>query len=297
MIETNEQLFLRVVEAGSLKAAAEQVGTDPSSVSRKIAGLEARLGVKLLQRSTRRSEPTEAGFLYYEGMRKLLDEQAALEANVARETETPRGLLRVSAPNNVGEAHVAPVLTSMVTMYPDLKVELILMGEAPDLNEKGIDVSIRVGPLPDSTLICRKLAEVPMVLVASPGYLKGRPFPNEPRDLLDHDFLLFSRKLQAEPLAFIGPDGLQTVKVTGKFIINSVSILHRLTEEGLGISIGSRLVLRDRLDSGELVQLLPGYQMTPYPLYATYASTAFVPAKIRCFVDLMVRYSSGVFRD
>ncbi len=295
MIETNEQIFLRVVEAGSLKAAAEQVGTDPSSVSRKIAALETRLGVKLLQRSTRRSEPTEAGHLYYDGMRRLMAEQSALEAHVACETETPRGLLRVSAPNSVGEAHVTPVLASMMQRYPELKVELILMGEAPDISEKGIDVSIRIGHLPDSALICRKLAEVPMVLVASQAYLEGRRLPREPKDLAEHDFLLFSRKYQVEPIEFSGPGGHQSVKVSCKFIINSVSVLHTLTKDGFGIGIGSRLAMQESLQSGELVQLLPEYRITPYILYATYISAAFVPAKIRHFVDLMVQYSSGAF--
>lgn len=295
-METNERIFLRVVEAGSLKAAAERLQTAPSSVSRKIIALEERLGVKLLQRSTRRSVPTAAGHLYYEGMRKLMDEQSALEAHVARETETPTGLLRVSAPNNVGEAHVAPVLASMMAMYPDLKVELILMGEAPVMIEKGLDVSIRLGHLPDSTLICRKLADVPVALVASKEYLKIHGTPTVPSDLEDHDFLLFSRKQLENPVALIGPDGAQAIKIPEKFIINSVSALRQLTLDGAGISLMTKWAFRDQLNSGELVQILPDYHLEPCPLYATYVATAFVPAKIRCFVNLMVEYSEAFYK-
>ncbi|VVS94249.1 LysR family transcriptional regulator [Desulfoluna spongiiphila] len=292
-IETNERIFLRVVEAGSLKAAAEQLGTDPSSVSRKVAALEVRLGVKLLQRSTRRSVATEAGKKYYDGMRRLVAEQAALEAHVARETDTPRGLLRVTAPNNIGDVHVAPVLTSMVKMYPDLRVELILTGEAPDMSEKGIDVSIRIGHLPDSNLICRKLIDVPVLLIASKTYLKKRGTPKKPADLPGHDFLFFNRMQRDTPLEFIGPNGAESVKVSSKFMVNSASVVRQLNREGFGISLGNRWAFKGLLESGELIQLLPEYTLEPYPLYATYVSTAFVPAKIRRFVDLMATYSSG----
>lgn len=296
-METNERIFLRVVEAGSLKAAAEQLGTDPSSVSRKIAALEERLGVKLLQRSTRRSVPTEAGRHYYDGMRRLVDEQSALEAHVAHETDTPRGLLRVTAPNNIGDEHVAPVLTSMVAMYPDLRVELILTGEVQDMSEKGIDVAICIGNLPDSNLICRKLIEVPVLLIASKTYLKERGTPKKPSDLPGHDFLFFTRAQREDPLEFIGPDGFETVKVAEKFIVNSASVIRKLNREGLGISIGTRWAFRDLIESGELVQLMPDYQLEPYPLHATYVSTAFVPAKIRRFVDLMAEYSAVAFDE
>lgn len=291
-METNEQVFLRVVEAGSLKAAAEQLGTDPSSVSRKVAALEGRLGVKLLQRSTRRSVPTEAGKKYYDGMRRLVDEQAALEACVARETDIPRGYLRVTAPNNIGDVHVAPVLTSMAEMYPDLKVELILTGEVPDMSEKGIDVSICIGHLPDSNLICRKLIDLPVLLIASKKYLAKRGTPRKPSDLHDHDFLFFTRFQRDTPLEFIGPKGPEKVKVSSKFMVNSASVIRKLNRAGFGISVGNPRAFKELLDSGEVVQLLPEYSLEPYPLYATYVSTAFVPAKIRRFVDMMAAYSS-----
>ncbi|VFQ44591.1 LysR family transcriptional regulator [Desulfoluna butyratoxydans] len=291
-METNEQIFLRVVEAGSLKAAAEHLGADPSSVSRKVAALEARLGVKLLQRSTRRSIPTDAGKRYYEGMRRLVDEQAALEACVAHEKDVPRGLLRVTAPNNIGDVHVAPVLTGMVDMYPDLKVELILTSEIQDMGEKGIDVSICIGNLPDSNLICRKLIDLPVLLIASKAYLEKRGTPRKPSDLPGHDFLFFNRMQRDTPLEFTGPNGPEKVKVSSKFIVNSASVIRKLNRAGFGISLGNPRAFKGLLDSGELVQLLPEYTLEPYPLYATYVSTAFVPAKIRRFVDLMAAYSA-----
>lgn len=289
-MESNESTFIRVVEAGSLKAAAEQIGTDPSSVSRKIAALEARLGVKLLQRSTRRSTPTEAGEHYYKGMRKLLDEKAALESYVAHESDTPRGLLRVSAPNNFGEEHVAPVLTSMMAMYPELRIEIILSSSRVDMTGQGIDVAIRFGELPDSSLICRKLSDIPTVLVASPHYLKNRSTPKVPADLASHDFILFTRLQLEDPIRFKGKNGTESVKISERYIINNAQVIRQLVLDGFGISIGAAWPFREYIETGELVQLLPEYEMPPYPIHATYPATAFVPAKIRRFVDLMAEY-------
>ncbi|MCG8472633.1 MAG: LysR family transcriptional regulator [Desulfobacterales bacterium] len=296
-MESHEQIFLRVVEAGSLKAAAEQMGTDPSSVSRKIAALEQRLDVKLLNRSTRRSQPTEAGHLYYQGMRKLVDEKLTLEAKVTQERDTPRGTLRVSAPNNFGDEHVAPILTSMMAMYPKLKVELILTGDPQDLNREGIDVDIRFGHLPDSTLICRKLTELPVSLVASPRYLKKYPPIKTPQDLKNHDFLLFTRKQLESLIEFAGSGSPQRIKLKERCVTNNIRIIRDLTIRGFGINTGVIWAYKEQLESGEVVQVLPNYQLPPLPLYVTYRSTAFVPAKIRKFVDLMAEYTQEFFRQ
>lgn len=286
-MDSGEQIFLRVVEAGSLKAAAEQLGADPSSVSRKVAALEARLGVKLLARSTRRSTPTEAGALYYEGLRRLLDEQAALEAQVAGEVDIPRGLLRVTAPVDFGALFVAPVLKQMQRDYPRLQVELLLGTRFADLGEEGIDVAVRIGQLPDSSLICRRLGEVPRVLVASRDYLARRGEPRRPRDLAEHEFIFYTRASAQAPIELTGPGGPEQVPVSGGFTVNSIAAIRELVEAGQGVHLGPVWAFREGLEAGRLLRLLPEWRLPAYPLHALYTSTSFVPAKIRQFIDRM----------
>jgi len=182
--DTDERLFLRVVEAGSLKAAAAFLGKDASTLSRRVAALEERLGVKLLVRSTRRTTPTDAGQRYYEGLRDLVAQQEALEAEVSRTTETPHGQLRVTAPVDFGARFVVPVLARLQESAPDLVVECVLGSGYLDLAEHGLDVAVRVGKLPDSALIARRLGAVPRVLVegratSPPG--ADRPAPQRSR--------------------------------------------------------------------------------------------------------------------
>ncbi len=287
-MESNEQIFLRVVEAGSLKAAAEQMQTDPSSISRKMAALEKRLGVRLLQRSTRRSVPSEAGRRYYEGLRRLLAEQSALEASVSEEAEIPRGLLRVAAPVDFGARFVAPVLHALQQRFADLQIELLLGSRFENLLEQDIDVAIRIGRLPDSSLICRQLGRVPRVLVASPDYLARHGRPRVPSDLGRQEFIFYSQHQAHTPIELEGPGGIERIAVKGRFTVNSISAIRALVEAGQGIHLGPRWAFCQGLESGALEALLPEYTLEPYPLHALYTSRVFVPAKIRCFIDRMI---------
>ncbi|ALS99573.1 LysR family transcriptional regulator [Lacimicrobium alkaliphilum] len=288
-MDTNEALFIRIVEAGSLKAAAEQLGTDPSNVSRRIAALEHRLQVRLLQRSTRRSSPTEAGSIYYEGLRRLLDEQQALESKLRGARDTPSGLLKVAAPHDFGSHFIAPVLQEMVRTAPDLQVELILGSQFEDLRAQGIDVAVRIGQLPDSSLICRRLGNVPRVIVASPDYLARKGVPSKPADLRQHDFIFYTRMQQQRQLRFGTGKQAQQLNVRGKLIINSVSAIRKLVEAGEGMHLGPVWAFREGLESGQLVSVLPDYPQQSFPLHALYLSTAYVPAKIRQFIDRLAK--------
>ncbi|VFQ44666.1 LysR family transcriptional regulator [Desulfoluna butyratoxydans] len=287
-MESAERIFLRVVEAGSFKAAAEQLGTDPSAVSRKVMALEERLGVKLLQRSPRRSTPTETGLLYYEGMRRLVDEQSTLESRVSSVADTAQGLLRVSAPLEFGQAFVVPVLKDMVKQYPELRVELRFNSGYAEAPTAHFDVEIHVGDLPDSNLMCKKLADMPMILVASRGYLETHPPPQTAQDLKHHHFLLFSKQQRELPLELHRQEKRERVYVTdGKFTVNSLTAIRDLVVEGFGIALAPMWPYRGLLETGEVVRLLEGYQLSPYPWYALYPGAAFVPAKTRRFLDLL----------
>ncbi len=286
MADTNEQLFLRVVEAGSLKAAAEQIGSDPSAVSRRISALEARLGVKLLERSTKRSTPTEAGQNYYDGMRRIVDEQTALEADVTGLVDQPSGRLRVTAPVDFGAKFVAPILARLQDEAPDLTIDLRLGSAFSDLIGQGLDVAIRIGRLEDSSLIAKRLAFVPRVLVVAPSYLERHDPITTARDLEAHDFIHY-RPGDRQVEITLEKDGKpETITAHGHFSANSVSAIRALVVAGRGIHKGPVWAFEDELRNGSVVPILPDWSIAAYPVHALYAPSVFVPAKIRRFIDL-----------
>jgi DNA-binding transcriptional LysR family regulator len=288
---SDERLFLRVVEAGSIKAAAAQLGSDPSTVSRQLAALEARLGVKLLQRSTKRTLPTEAGARYFDGLRRLVDLQDALEAELAGTLEVPRGRLRVTAPVDFGARFVVPVLDELQRASPELEVDLLLGSGFVEIVEAGIDVAVRIGRLADSSLVARKLGVVPRVLVAAPSYLGERGTPRTVAELEEHDFVLYAPSTRDRPLELTGPRGATaSVHVRGRFIVNSVNCVRDLVEAGRGLHLGPRWAFADALAHGRVVEVLRGWGVAPYPLHAVFAPTQYVPAKIRAFVEAMGRH-------
>lgn len=289
---TNEKLFLTVVEAGSFKRASEIFSMDPSLVSRRITKLEKRLGVKLIERSTKHSTPTEAGHQYAKGLTKLLEEQAALESAVCGTVNIPSGHLKIAAPHDFGNEFVSPVLEKMTEQYPDLTVELVLGSHYEDLKSKGIDVAVRIGELSDSSLVCRRVGDVPRVLVASPQYLANKGLPKTIKDLESQEFVFYAKN-QMDAQAKIG---LQSVKLSGKFVVNSVSAIRQLLLNHRGMHIGPIWAFKKELDSGHLVKVLPNEHFTSYPLHALYISRSYVPAKVRVFIDSLIeRYGNHGF--
>lgn len=288
LMDATGYTFLRVVDAGSMKAAAEQLGTDPSSISRRIGALEARLGVKLLRRSTRRSTPTEAGQAYYEGLRRLLEQQETLEATIGDAQDNPKGLLRVAAPVDFGARFVAPVLQSMQRAHSDLQIDLQLGSRALDLSEQAIDVAVRIGRLPDSALRCRHLGDVPRVIVASKQYLDTNGRPQEPEDLAKHNFIFYGRHQSQLPIRLHGPGSVETVSVSSNFSVNSITAIQRLVSSGAGMHLGPTWAFNDGLKSGDLERVLPAHGLEAFPVHALYPASAFVPAKVRVFIDMMV---------
>jgi len=292
---THEQIFISVIESGSFKSAGDNLAIDPSLISRKVANLEERLGVKLLNRSTKRSTLTEAGKLYFDGIRRLTEERLALEQKISQATEQPTGTLRVSAPHDFGAFFVAPVLSSMTRKYPELIIELMLSSQYEDLVSKGIDVAIRIGDLPDSQLICQKLGNINRVMVASAGYIEKYGKPRNPAELSKHQFIFYTKEQANKALQF--NDGQQTteIKVQGRMTVNSVSVIRQLVLEGAGIHQGPVWAFQDDLQRGSLVSLFDDYPKVSYPLYAIYVSKAYTPAKSRLFIERMRARLQGKF--
>jgi DNA-binding transcriptional LysR family regulator len=293
---TNERLFLLVVESGSFQSAAKIIGADPSSISRKISSLENRLQVKLFERTTRSSVPTVQGEIYYRGLKQVIEEQDALESALCASSNTPMGTLRVSAPPDFGAKFIAPVLMEMTNRYDTLNVELILGSEYDDLKAMNIDVALRIGHLADSSLICRKIADVPRVLVASADYLLKHGYPTNAESLQHHQFIFYSKVRTLQTLTILGKTGPIEIKVSGKFIVNSLSAIKELVLQGQGLHLGPKWAFKHELINGSVVAVLADKIKESYPLHAIYISRNFVPAKVKTFIDtLQKKYSDYDF--
>lgn len=282
-------LYLRIVETGSLRAAAEELGTDPSNVSRRLGGLEERLGVKLIARSRVRSVPTDAGRSYYDQLKPLLERMEALEDDVAGAADEPRGVLRVAAPIDFGVRYIGPWLHELSARAPQLSVDLNVSDRFVDMAEQSIDVAIRIGELRDSPLIARRLGAMPLAIVASRSYLNRRGIPGTPEDLGRHDVVLYSGLQAGAELALTHRDGKTTsVRCTSRFSVNNLGGVARIVEGGGGLHAGPLWFFAEAIEAGRLVHVLPEWAPPTYPVHALYEASTYVPAKIRRFVDLAV---------
>ena len=285
-----DHIFIRVVDAGSLRAVAQELGVDPSSISRKVSALEDRLQAKLLRRSTKRSEPTEAGLRYYNGMRRLLDERAALEDQVSGLTDEPRGRLRIGAPVDFGARFVAPVVAELLAEFSDLDVELVLGSGFDDLVEAGLDAVIRIGNLTDSSLIAKKVGSVPRVVVASRKYLDKHGTPDKPADLTAHPFVFYQNGQRRGELVFSKTGKRVSVEITGRSAANSVSAIRKLVLGGAGLHFGPVWAFEEELANGDLVPLVPDWSCVSFPIQVLWVPTEFLPTKVRLFTDRFISF-------
>lgn len=282
-----QHIFLQVVEAGSLKKAAEHLNMEPSSVSRKVAALENRLRVKLLRRSTSNTTPTELGQRYYEGLRQIIDDQTALEEEISGGVDQLSGRLRIAAPVDFGAQFVVPVVRHMQHQAPELRVELLLASEFENLLEKNLDVAVRIGELPDSNLIGKRLGHVDRVLVASPEYLKKNGEPRTVEELKVHNFILYSSVQARSDIEFADGSRYPHAKINSNITVNSVSAVRYLVLENAGIHLGPRWAFEKELKSGRVVQLMSDKPLKSFPAHAIYLARSYLPLKTKVFIKLM----------
>jgi len=282
-----KSLFIRVVEAGSLKNAAAQLGIEPSSISRKVAALEKRLGVKLLNRSTVRTTPTEQGQTYFERLKDILDAQQALDEEISNSINKVNGTLRIGAPVDFGSQFVVPVCRAMQKQYPDLNFELFLGSDFENLFSNKIDVAVRIGELANSQLIARKLGEIPRVLVASQLYLEKFGIPLNPMDLEQHNFIFYSQKQAKSDIEYLNFTRFPHVKMHSNFTVNSVSAVRDLVINGVGIHLGPLWFFSEAIHKKQLIPLLTDYQLKSYSSHAVYKKQPYTPQKIKVFIDKM----------
>jgi len=283
------RVFARVVERHGFAAAARDLNLSNAAVSKHVAWLEEELGVRLLNRTTRRLSLTEAGQGYHADVVRILEEIDRAERSAARATLAPRGTLRVNAPMSFGILHLSRVVPEFLARHPEVRVDLTLNDRSLDLVEHGFDVALRVRrSLPDSTLVARALCPIRRVLLGSPAYFARHGEPRHPADLTEHALLAFSPDGSPAVWRFDGPDGTTEVRVESRFTANNSLALRTALLEGTGVTVSPLFVYGDDIRAGRLRTALDGYEAEAQTLYAIHPAGRLVPPKVRAFVDFLV---------
>ncbi|SFO05433.1 DNA-binding transcriptional regulator, LysR family [Formivibrio citricus] len=290
---TELEFFSILVKAGSLSAAARELDLTPPAISKRLAQLEARLGVRLLNRTTRHISVTSEGAVYLNHARRILRDIQEMEQEVLNSRSLPKGLLRVNATLGFGRTYIAPTISAFIRQYPDMEVQLNLSVAPQNIAEGDIDVGIRFGLPPDSNIIARKIMPNRRFICASPLYLKKFPAPVIPSDLAKHNCIVLRQDETACGLwRFRHGDTTDTVKVKGALSSNDGEVVLNWALEGHGILMRAEWDIAKYLRSGRLVRLLSDYNLPSADIYAVYPERHYLSTKVRVFIDfLAARFS------
>lgn len=288
------QTFSAVVDAGSFIKAADTLGFSKAAVSRYVGELEARLGVRLLHRTTRRLSLTEEGEVFYARCRELLSGVEEAEAELNSRSGAARGLLRVNAPITFGITHLAPLWSAFRQLYPQVRLDLTLSDRVVDLIEEGYDVAIRIATLPASTLISKRLAGTRMVLCASPAYLNAHGTPQHPADLAKHTVIAYSYWSTGDEWQFDGPQGRVSVKVNPCMHTNSGDTCRAMALAHQGVVLQPTFLIGEDLAAGTLVELMPEFRSVTLDIYAIYPTRKHVAPKVRVLIDFLAQRFLGM---
>jgi len=285
--------FCLLIKQGSLAATARELNLTPPAVSRRLTQLEERLGVRLLNRTTRRISLTSEGDVYFENALRILSEIDDLERQVSSSRAAPKGLLRVNAPLGFGRSYIGPAISAFTNTYPDVEVQLHLTDRPINLPDEAIDVSIRFGDQPDSRLIAKKIAANRRLICASPAYLRATGKPAYPHDLTQHQCIVLRQNESAYGNWRLGKGKqTETIKVHGKLSTNDGEVALNWALEGHGILMRAEWDVAKYLRSGRLVQVLEDYDTPAADVYAVYLERLNLSAKVAYFVEHMRDYLS-----
>jgi len=276
-------LFVEVVKANGFRHAAEAVGIPNSTLSRRISALEKSIGLRLLHRTTRKIELTEAGQVYFERCKRIVDEARLAHEQLGDMLAQPSGTLRVSLPVDFAVTYLAPLIVEFAGMYPGISFDFDLTPRRVDLVREPVDVAIRIGESESSQLIARTLASLTPYLYASPGYLARAGEPARPAELERHECLTI---LKAGAWTLHDGKRTATIPVGGRIALNSVGMIRRLATLDMGIVLLPQEVVADDLASGALCPVLPGWRGTPTSIYAI-TETRLLPAKTQRFIEFL----------
>ncbi|MGB8839958.1 MAG: LysR family transcriptional regulator [Aliidongia sp.] len=280
--------FVKVVEAGSLSAAARGLALSPASVSRQVDGLEDHLRTRLLVRSTRHLALTEGGRTYYEQAKRILAAIEEAEGTLSARHATPSGRLTVSAPILFGHIYLSPLLPEFLERFPEVTTDLLLLNRPVNMVEEGIDVAIRSGPLEDSNLIARKLGVVRRVVCAAPAYLRRCGEPRHPDDLARHDCIIYNPQEVSQAWDFHGETGEFHVPVSGRLRTNSLDATVLAAIGGAGVVRAPLRLVQEHVDAGRLVPVLGAFQPQPTEIHMLFPHLRLISAKTRAFADFLI---------
>jgi len=291
-------VFAAVVDAGTFTGAARALRASKASVSMQIQKLEDRLGVRLLNRTTRRLSLTDEGRAFYEHARRILDE--AREAVDALDSlhAAPRGVLRINAPMSFGIQHLGPAVADFMHAYPDIEIDMVLNDRRVDVIEDGYDMAIRIARLPDSSLIARRLAPCRRIVIASPDYWDRKGRPRRPEDLKHHDALIYDYLAEPDTWTFRDGHGQISVNVTGRMRANNGEVLLEAARRGLGVVYTPTFFCCGDVRDGALETVLEDFDDEPISIYAVYPHRRHLSPRVRAFVDFLAdRFGENPYWD
>ena len=280
--------YVRAVETGSFTAVAAEQGQSQPTVSRQIAALEAHLGVRLLQRTTRALTQTDEGRAYYAHARAMLDAAEDAAAAVRPGAAGVAGTLRVAAPLAFARLHLMPRLGRFLALHPALRTDWVLGDRPVDLVGEGVDLAVRIGAVTDQSLIVRRLGETRRVTVATPGYFAAHGIPVTPQDLTGHDCVVYTGLSTMDEWHFAGPDGEAIiVRVSGRVRVDASEGMRAAVLEGLGVAVAPTWLFGDEVEDGTLTRVLRDHEPAPLPISAVYPSRRLVPPRVRAFAEFL----------
>lgn len=282
-------VFTKVVETKSFTGAAELLGLPKSTVSRKLAQLEERLGVRLVQRTTRKLALTDIGQAYYERCSRIVADVAAAEQLVTDMQSTPRGRLRITAPVDLSMRYLGSIIADFLAMHSDINIELDTSDRIVDLIEEGFDLAVRFGTLPESTLIARRLCSFTGVMCASPAYLARRGTPRTIEDLDDHDRVLFTPSPRTQSWTLTHGEQIYEFGRPARFASNNVGAVHEAVAAGAGIALLTDFIVASDCERGELVYVLPGWTGRAIDINAVYPARQNLPPRLSLFLDHLAK--------
>ncbi|MGJ0481984.1 LysR substrate-binding domain-containing protein [Pantoea agglomerans] len=280
--------FIAVVEAGSFSGAAKKLFVTKSAISKRISQFEDELGVRLLNRTTRKLSLTEAGLKYYEYVRaaSLLAKEG--EDAISKMQDQAQGLLRLTVPMVFGRLHISPLIPLFLQQYPDIELHLSMDDRVVDIVGEGFDLGIRIGELSDSSLIARPLSPCKSVLCASPLYLEKHGTPQTLTDLAHHNCLIYSYYRGGVTWNFNGPEGQERFLPRGNYQVNNSEVLYEALLAGMGICQMPKFIVGPALTDGRLVSLLPDYHLPLHNIFAVYPQRRFMPEKMRLLLEFFL---------
>jgi len=288
------RLFCSVAELGSFTKAAEREAMTPGAASKQITALEQRLQARLFERTTRSVRLTDAGAALLDRVQPWLDEYDALEEGVAEARSAPAGLLRVTAPVDFGARRLIPIIADFMTEWPKVDVRLSMVDRMVDLVNEGFDVGVRMGNLPDSALIARRLSPACMACVASPDYVKRHGMPEHPDDLVRHDMIIDRNRPSPQLLKFLSGEDEVEVRVNGRLSLNGAVAAVSAAEAGIGIACSPRWAAQDALARGDVIDVLTDWEPDHRILWAVFPSNRYMTHRVRAFVDYLAERFDGV---